>query len=90
VRVEFACGGRVLPAFRKDHAVLRELGKLLSSHPHQLPEVVEKLLQERVVLQRDKTHMEDRLLEMEAQELLRQAEPRTDMVVVCRSFRDRR
>ena len=90
VRVEFVCGGRVLLAFRKDHTVLRELGKLLSSHPHQLPEVMDKLLQERVVLQREKTHMEDRVLEMEAQELLRQAEPRGGMVAVCKCFRDRK
>ena len=90
VRIEFACGGRVLQAFRRDHAVLRESGKLLSSHPHQLPEAVERLLQERAALQRENTLVVDRILEMEAQELLGQSEPLGEILAVCKSYRDRR
>jgi alanyl-tRNA synthetase len=89
-RVEFVCGGRVLRAFRRDHEVLKELGKLYSAHPHELPALTEKLLLDRSTLLREKKHLEDRIFEMEAQELLTSADKRGTVVVVRRSYTDRK
>jgi alanyl-tRNA synthetase len=89
VRIEFACGGRVLKAFRKDHEILRELARLHSAHPHQLPALMEKMLQERSTLLRQKTELENQLLEMEAAELVRQAGRIDGVAFVRRDYRDR-
>jgi alanyl-tRNA synthetase len=89
-RVEFVCGGRALKAFRKDHEVLRELGRVLSAHPHEIPRLTEKILQERSTLQRENKHLEERILEMEAQELLHGADRTGGSIIVCQNYRDRR
>jgi alanyl-tRNA synthetase len=89
-RVEFVCGGRVLKTFRKDHEVLRELGKLYSAHPHELPGLTEKFIQERSALQRDKTRLEGQLLEMEAQELRLRADKKGGVVAVRQNYTDRK
>lgn len=89
-RIEFVCGGRVLDAFRKDHKVLQELGKLQSAHPHQLPLLTERLLQERAALLREKAHLEGQILEMEAQELRDRADKTGGVVLVTQSYADRK
>lgn len=89
-RVEFVCGGRAIRTFRKDHETLKDLGRILSAHPHEIPKLVEKMQQERSGLQRDNKHLEDRILDMEAAELLDHAEQREGIRLVCRSYGDRR
>jgi alanyl-tRNA synthetase len=89
-RIEFVCGGRVLRSYRKDHEVLRELGKLYSAHPHELGSLTEKFLQERSALLRDKTHLEGQLLEMEAQELRYRADKTGGIAEVHQSYSDRK
>jgi alanyl-tRNA synthetase len=89
-RVEFVCGGRVLRAFRKDHEILKELGKLYSAHPHELPALTKKLLLDRSTLLREKKHLEDRIFEMEAQELLNSADKRSTVAVIRRTYKDRK
>jgi len=89
-RVEFVCGGRALKAFRKDHEVLRELARLHSAHPHELAALMEKLLQERSGLLREKKSLENQILELEAQELLKSADMRDGILAVRRDFGDRK
>jgi len=89
-RVEFVCGGRALKAFRKDHEALRELGRVLSARPHEIPRLTEKILQERSTLQRENKHLEERILEMEAQELLHGADRTGGSIIVCQNYSDRR
>jgi alanyl-tRNA synthetase len=89
-RVEFVCGGRALRSFRKDHEVLRELGRLFSSHPLELGSLMEKLQQERSGLLRDKSHLEGQILEMEARELRDRAGQTGGISEICQSYGDRR
>ncbi len=89
-RVEFVCGGRALRAFRGDHDVLRDLARLHSAHPIELTRLTEKLMQERSALARDKKHLEDQVLEMEAQELRASADKIGGVVAVRRSYEDRK
>jgi alanyl-tRNA synthetase len=89
-RVEFVCGGRALRAFRKDHETLRETGRLLSAHPHELPRLAEKILAERAGLLREKKHLEDQTLELEAQELAQHADKSSGVAAVCRRYGDRK
>ena len=89
-RVEFVCGGRALRAFRKDHEVLRELARLHSAHPHELAALMEKLLQERSGLQREKKNLENKILDLEAQELLSSADKRDGILTVRRDFTGRK
>jgi alanyl-tRNA synthetase len=72
-RVEFAAGGRVLKLLQRDHALLKHLARIYSAAPDTLVEIAEKYLQERTALTREKDLLEDRLLEMEASELLQSA-----------------
>jgi alanyl-tRNA synthetase len=90
IRVEFVCGGRALKAFRKDHESLKELARLMSAHPHEIPKLVEKLLQERAGLLRDKKHLEEQLLDLEARELLHRASRCEGLILVCGSYQDRK
>jgi alanyl-tRNA synthetase len=89
-RVEFVCGGRALRAFRKDHEILKELGGVLSAPPHEVPHLTQKILQERSTLQRENKHLEERILEMEAQELLHGADRTGGSIIVCQNYGDRR
>jgi len=73
-RVEFACGWRALRTLRRDHELLRELGKLYSSQPSDLQRLTEKLFQERAALSRDNAKLQDQILDLEAQDLVNRAD----------------
>jgi alanyl-tRNA synthetase len=88
-RVEFACGTRALRVLRRDHEVLKTLGKLHSAHPYELPRLVEKLQEERSALARENSRFKERILELEALELISQAERKGDKLFVRRRFSDR-
>ena len=88
-RVEFVCGGRVLKVFRTEHDILKELAKLCSSHFKELPRLTDKLLQDRTALARENTRLLERMLEMEAQELLDRADMLSGIKIVRRSYADR-
>ncbi len=89
-RVEFVCGTRALRAFRKDHEALKEMARLVSAHPHELPRLTEKMVLERTALQREKRQLEDQVLEMEAQELILRADKIDGGTIVCRRYSDRK
>ncbi len=89
-RVEFAAGGRVLKLLQKDHALLRHLARIHSAAPDTLVEITEKCLQERTALTRENDLLEDRLLEMEAADLLRSASKMERGCVVYRTVSGRK
>lgn len=88
-RVEFVCGGRALRTLRNDHETLIELARLHSSHPSQLPGLTEKLLAERGELSRENARLREGLIELEARDLVRQAEQVGSISVAKGVFADR-
>jgi len=88
-RVEFACGKRVLKILGKDHELLKALGNLHSSHPHELPRLTEKLIEERSTLGRENARLTERILEAEALEIASRAERKGGNAIVKRRFSDR-
>ena len=88
-RVEFVCGGRALKAFRQEHDILIQLGRIHSSHPAELPKLTEKLMQDRSALSRENARMTETILEMEAQELLGRADMFHEIRIVRRTYADR-
>jgi alanyl-tRNA synthetase len=69
-RVEFVAGYRALKEFHSSNEILKRLSKIYSSSPDLLPEISEKLLQERSALARDNQKLHEQILEMEAAGLL--------------------
>jgi alanyl-tRNA synthetase len=70
IRVEFVAGGRALRVFQNEHELLKKLGRLYSAPSDAIPELAERMLQERMVLARENETLRDQLLEQEARELL--------------------
>ena len=89
-RVEFAAGGRGLTLLQKDHDLLRQLAQIYSAAPEKLPELTEKLLQERATLSRENELLQERLLEGESQDLLRDAQRTGNRLIICRTFSNRK
>jgi len=89
-RVEFAAGGRALQVLQKDHEILNQLARLHSVSPEGLPAMAEKLLQERVSLNRENELLRDGILEMEAAELIRNGAKTEHSLRICRVFTDRK
>lgn len=90
VRVEFVCGGRALKVFRKEHDILQQAARLLSSHPYDLPQLTEKLVAEKAALARENSCLQERILEMEAEELRRAADKIDEITLIRRIFSDRK
>jgi alanyl-tRNA synthetase len=88
-RVEFVAGYRALKKFHGDNEILKRLGKIYSSSPDLLPELSEKLLQERSALSRDNQKLHEQILEMEAADLLLNAKKTGSGVMVRRVFAGR-
>ena len=88
-RVEFVAGGRVLRAFSQDHELLKRLGRLHSATPGQVPEIAEKLLQERAALTRENENLRNQLLDFEAGELIRSAAKTGYAAMVCKDYAGR-
>ena len=85
-RVEFAGGWRALRTLRNDHELLRELGKLYSSHPSDLQRLTEKLFQERAALSRQSAKLQDQILDLEAQDLVNRADKSRRALIVRASY----
>jgi len=90
VRVEFVCGGRALRVFRKEHDILQQAARLHTSHPHDLPQLTEKLLAEKAALARENSCLQERILEMEAEELCRAADKIGEITLIRRIFTGRK
>jgi alanyl-tRNA synthetase len=88
-RIEFVCGGRALRALRQARDLLDQLGSQFSAHPLDLPRLAGKLLDERSHLQKENLRLAQRMLEIEALELITSADKSSRPIIVCRSY-DRR
>jgi alanyl-tRNA synthetase len=73
VRVEFVCGGRALQTLRREHATLREIARLYSASAGDVPRLAAKYLDERSALVREKTRLEEEILDRDARELVASA-----------------
>ncbi len=88
-RVEFACGGRALKTLRTDHDTLKVLGRIFSSHPHELPRLAEKSLGERAAALRENSRLQKEILGFEAGDLVRNASKRHNLIIVRKSYAGR-
>jgi alanyl-tRNA synthetase len=68
-RVEFVAGNRALKLLHRDHELLKKLSRICSAAADSIPELTEKLLQERTDASRENENLRNQLLEMEAAEL---------------------
>ncbi len=85
-RIEFVCGWRALRRLRNDNELLKELGRLYSSHPTDLPRLTERLLQERTTLSRESARLQEQILDLEAQDLVNRADKTPRAIIVCARF----
>jgi alanyl-tRNA synthetase len=88
-RIEFVCGHRAFRALRKDHTTLKQLSKLFSAHPDELPQLADRLFQERAAMARDNARMQAQVLELEAIEVVRNAPRAGDCAIIRRSYEGR-
>ena len=88
-RIEFVCGGRALRTLRQACGLLDQLSGQFSAHALDLPRLASKLLDERSHLQRENAQLTEKMLEIEALELLSSADKTTRPITVCRNY-DRR
>jgi len=89
-RVEFAAGGRALKVLQKDHELLKKLARLFSAVPESIPDLTEKLIQERMSLSRENELLREKLLEAEAEELLQHAAKTGRAFIVSKTYPDRK
>jgi len=89
-RVEFVCGWRAFGSMRTDHETLRRLARVCTAHPLDLPELTEKLLQEKAALGKEVARLENQVLELEAEELMNHADKLGETLLVRRLFVGRR
>ncbi len=89
-RVEFAAGGRALKVLQADHELLKTLARFHSVTPESLPALAEKLTQERISLNRENELLRDKLLEMEAGELIQAAIKTEQGLLVSKTYSDRK
>lgn len=82
-RVEFVCGFRALAAARGDFATLTQTASLLSCGLPDVPASVTKILEERRSLHGATKHMEDRLADLEARELLSKGASAGSSTMTC-------
>jgi alanyl-tRNA synthetase len=85
-RIEFVCGGRALNALRHARDLLDRLGGQFSAHASDLPRLAAKLLDERSQLQRENARLIEKMLEIEALELLSSADKSIRPITVCRNY----
>ncbi len=69
-RVEFVAGSRALRSYQRDHEILKRLSRLHSAAPESIPEITEKLIQEKTSLSREIENLRGELLDVEAKELM--------------------
>jgi alanyl-tRNA synthetase len=89
VRVEFAAGGRALRFFQKDNGLLKKLARIYSASPESIPEITEKMLQEKTALARENDDLRSQLLELEAADLIKEAVKTPYASTICRIYSGR-
>jgi alanyl-tRNA synthetase len=85
-RIEFVCGSRTLKTLRQARDLLDQLSSQFSAHALDLPRLAAKLLDERSHLQRENSRLTEKMLEIEALELLSSADKSIRPITVCRNY----
>jgi alanyl-tRNA synthetase len=87
MRVEFVCGLRAVETAARDYSALTETAGLLSTHIHELPQQVRKLLDEARVAAKAQQKLLEELAELQAERMLAQASG--SHLVIAAVFPDR-
>ncbi len=88
-RIEFVCGLRAFRLFRHEHGTLKQLGRLFSAHPDELPRLGEKLLAEQAAARRANAQLQEQLLDFEASNLVQVADKYGEVFLVKRVYSGR-
>ncbi|HEY9577483.1 MAG TPA: DHHA1 domain-containing protein [Pseudobacillus sp.] len=89
VRLEFACGGRVLKQLGEKQEVIRELSRLLNSPQEKMAEAAGQLLEEKKSLQMALDEAREQLLEHEVNTLLQKAVHKEGYKLLVQVFQNR-
>lgn len=87
VRVEFVCGRRAVSLARKDYTTLTESATLFSAHIHELPQQINKVLEDAKAAGKVQHKLLEEIALLEAERMLARStgSPR----IVCAVFQDR-
>jgi len=88
VRVEFVCGARAVSTARQDYTTLTQAAAPLSAHIRELPQQIDKLLQENKAAGKIHHKLLEELAELEAEQLLAQAKGTPRVVISVFPERD--
>jgi len=83
-RVEFCCGTRAFADYRAKHSTIQRLSAALTTGVAELPASVDRLQDEAKALRAELKRQQTALLRLEADNLLREAEPVGAARLVCR------
>lgn len=75
MRVEFVCGGRAVTSARRDYQALVAAANVFTAHPHELPQLIAKKIEEAKAADKERRKLLDMLAGYESQELHRHATP---------------
>ena len=75
MRVEFACGGRAVEWARRDYQALTSAAAAYTSHPHELPQIVRKKIEESKAAEKERQRLLHLLAAYEAREMYAQTAP---------------
>jgi len=87
-RVEFVCGARAVSTARQDYTTLTQAAAPLSAHIRELPQQIDKLLQENKAAGKTHHKLLEELAELEAEQLLAQAKGTPRIVISVFPERD--
>lgn len=89
IRLSFLCGQRTLAEMESMRLILQHLSRAASSPVQELPQAVSRMQAERQELDRALSEAQSRLLAMEADVLIGQAERTADHLLITAAFADR-
>src|SRR5215470_11197659 len=88
-RVEFVCGQRAVKTARRDYTTLTEAAVLFSGHIWDVPQQVQKSLDEVRVIRKSGEHLLEELAELQAARQLADTAPDNGRKVIVRIYPDR-
>ena len=88
MRVEFVCGARAVATARQDYTTLTQAAAPLSAHIRELPQQIDKLLQENKAAGKNHQKLLEELAEFQAERLLAQAKGTPRLVISVFAERD--
>ncbi|HJV32311.1 MAG TPA: DHHA1 domain-containing protein [Bacillales bacterium] len=89
IRVEFICGNRVIEQFHDKQKVLLELTKLLSAPEKDMVRAVNRLLEEGKGVEKELEQAKERLLQLEALDLIKEHQMWNDEKMIRKVYQQR-